>query len=479
MNQRDARRLCWRCAALHAASLRCWIRWAARCPRPLLLSYSGSMGGAERVLIDFASGLERPAVAGVPGGTAGRCRARRGPRVWPLPARSTALRADRFGALRRLAAHRREVRALVRDLEPELVVANGMRSALALLWPRPPRDAPSIVFLQHDLLPGPLIGALVRSPHAARRSSSSHPGRSRTTSGRRVQAVRCAPGRRARALRPRSTAGGAPGGAGARRAGRLEAATTSRSTCSRTCAGDRPDVRLRIVGAPIDPDGRAAARCACASARRGPTWRAPSTSPGAVADPAGELARASCLLHCAPREPFGLVVVEALAAGRPVVAPASAGPPEILGDGRGTPVPARGRGRRRRAPLLRDPERAGSARRLARARIRAVRPRCGPRAVRVARGAADRTAATPAAGAARAGDGHAQLRLRARRAAAIGRAPPPRGARDRRRQRVDRRHAGGRARGSQRDRRRARLEPSGSAPAATPACARCSSRSRR
>ncbi len=50
---------------------------------------------------------------------------------------------------------------------------------------------------------------------------------------------------------------------------------------------------------------------------------------GAVADVRDELARATCLLHCAEREPFGLVVAEALAAGRPVVVPASGGPAEI------------------------------------------------------------------------------------------------------------------------------------------------------
>jgi N-acetylglucosaminyl-diphospho-decaprenol L-rhamnosyltransferase len=50
---------------------------------------------------------------------------------------------------------------------------------------------------------------------------------------------------------------------------------------------------------------------------------------GAIADVADELARATCLLHCAEREPFGLVVAEALAAGRPVVVPAAGGPAEI------------------------------------------------------------------------------------------------------------------------------------------------------
>ena len=40
----------------------------------------------------------------------------------------------------------------------------------------------------------------------------------------------------------------------------------------------------------------------------------------------------SCLLHCADSEPFGLVVLEALASARPVVAPAVGGPAELLDD---------------------------------------------------------------------------------------------------------------------------------------------------
>ena len=56
---------------------------------------------------------------------------------------------------------------------------------------------------------------------------------------------------------------------------------------------------------------------------------------GALADPRTELTRASCLLHCADREPFGLVLLEAMASGRPVLAPAAGGPLEIVADGCG------------------------------------------------------------------------------------------------------------------------------------------------
>jgi glycosyltransferase involved in cell wall biosynthesis len=51
---------------------------------------------------------------------------------------------------------------------------------------------------------------------------------------------------------------------------------------------------------------------------------------GSLADPAAALAASTCLLHCAEAEPFGLVLVEAMACGRPVVAPAAGGPVEIV-----------------------------------------------------------------------------------------------------------------------------------------------------
>lgn len=50
-------------------------------------------------------------------------------------------------------------------------------------------------------------------------------------------------------------------------------------------------------------------------------------------DLAERLAHAGLLLHCRPDEPFGMVLVEAMAAGLPVVAPAAAGPLEIVVDG--------------------------------------------------------------------------------------------------------------------------------------------------
>jgi glycosyltransferase involved in cell wall biosynthesis len=59
------------------------------------------------------------------------------------------------------------------------------------------------------------------------------------------------------------------------------------------------------------------------------------TFAGRVEDVNAALSQAHLLLHCADREPYGLALVEALAAGRPVVAPDAGGPREIVADGAG------------------------------------------------------------------------------------------------------------------------------------------------
>ena len=54
---------------------------------------------------------------------------------------------------------------------------------------------------------------------------------------------------------------------------------------------------------------------------------------GHTDDVASHLADARFLLHCRPDEPFGIVLLEAMAAGLPVVAPAGGGPLDIVQDG--------------------------------------------------------------------------------------------------------------------------------------------------
>ena len=93
-----------------------------------------------------------------------------------------------------------------------------------------------------------------------------------------------------------------------------------------------PDARLRVVGgaAPGLDEGyeeelrEEAARLGVAAAVE---WA--GQMPGADA----AMARLDVLVHTADREPFGLVLVEALLRGVPVVAPAAGGPAEIVRDG--------------------------------------------------------------------------------------------------------------------------------------------------
>lgn len=96
----------------------------------------------------------------------------------------------------------------------------------------------------------------------------------------------------------------------------------------------RPDLAIRaaelagiplvLAGAPLDDAGRELE----ASLRSSPG----TTFTGRLADPAAALREAAVLLHCADREPYGMALVEALASGVPVVAPAAAGPREITDD---------------------------------------------------------------------------------------------------------------------------------------------------
>jgi glycosyltransferase involved in cell wall biosynthesis/GT2 family glycosyltransferase len=339
----------------------------------LFATYSGLIGGAERVLLDCAAGLDGNHFLACPAGPLADAAQASGMTVFPLAARSLRLRGrapERVRAAAALGAHARELRRLSCDLDADLVVAWGMRSALAALALG--RRIPYAVD-HHDFLPGPVVARLVRA--AARRA------RVVTVPSRAV----------AEDLDPQGALTGlrivAPGvdvdvyeGIGAPptvpRLITVGAITTWKRPdlaleILALARRERPDLELCIVGGPVTASDEDLVRELQARALE-PALNGAVTFTGAVAAVGPELARASCLLHCAAAEPFGIALLEALAAGRPVVAPDAAGPREIVDSSCGVlfrPDDPRA-GAAAVVGVLADPERAAQMGAAGRERIR-------------------------------------------------------------------------------------------------------------
>jgi GT2 family glycosyltransferase/glycosyltransferase involved in cell wall biosynthesis len=311
----------------------------------LFVSYSGLWGGAERILVDVAGGLSGPVALLCPNGElASRARAA-GVTVLTRPPRPRELRGGarkRLRAVLHLAAHAREVHTAIVSLRPRAVVAFGMRSAIACVAAlQTVRGRPQLVFEHVDFLPSAGVGRLVR--RAASRAD-------------RVVALSAAV---AADLDPDGRLGE-----------RLRVALPGIDIESFTAAPPQADPPVALLlGAIVDwkrPDLALQAVAIAArrleslrlvvaghtvgeeSERLLETLRHRTAEPdlagrvqfaGALGDPRVEIGRASCLLHCADREPFGLVLLEAMACGRPVVAPAAGGPLEIVTDGCGRLFP--------------------------------------------------------------------------------------------------------------------------------------------
>lgn len=258
-----------------------------------------------------------------------------GIRVFPLRRRRLQLRAtlrDRLEKPMRLAGQAREVRDLTLSLRPEVVVGWGTRAAIACAAAVTRlENPPALVFQNMDLVQGPAIAViaggaarsadLVLSPSGAvARDLDPH-------GALEDRSVVIAPG-----VDLRAYAGIAPPGPAPRALylGALVGWKRPRLALEAVALAARelPDLELVVAGAAID---RAGERLRDALERRAaePDLAGRVEFPG-VADARQALEDCSCLLHCADCEPFGMVVVEALAAGRPVVAPASCGPAEIV-----------------------------------------------------------------------------------------------------------------------------------------------------
>jgi GT2 family glycosyltransferase/glycosyltransferase involved in cell wall biosynthesis len=284
----------------------------------LLVSYTSHPGGAERILADHASAMGDDVIAACPPGWLADRLGEQGIRVFPLKARPLELRGQRAAAALRLASHGREVRDLVEALRPHTVVAWGMRAALAhaALLPRFGEPNPRFVFQHNDLLPSLAVGRAVRA--AAKRADLVLALSQAIATDLGIEGVEV--------IRPgvdleRFTPG--PGGAHALFLGAITAwKRPDLAIKAATAAG----VPLTIAGAPLDEAGRQLEHHLRAAAGESVTFA------GRLEDPAAALREAGVLLHTADREPYGMALVEALACGTPVVAPAAGGPKEILDD---------------------------------------------------------------------------------------------------------------------------------------------------
>ncbi len=289
-----------------------------RAQRPVLVvTYAGVLGGAERVLLDWAGALRGPVVLACPEGPLAAAARARGLGVTPLPERPLRLRGARISAAAALVAHRRDVARLVRRHRPAVVVASGQRPVLATLGVPTP-----VVALHHDLPTGPLLARAVR--WATRRSQAVVAPSATVAAafGRRTHVIHPGVDLEHWRLPP-------PAGPPSRALALGALVPWKRADLALEVAARIPGLELELVGAPLPGDDpRFVEALHDRAARPDLTGRVHFT--GALADPRPAFRRAHCLLHCADREPYGLALVEALAAGRPVVAAAAGGPREIV-----------------------------------------------------------------------------------------------------------------------------------------------------
>ncbi|HYI80533.1 MAG TPA: glycosyltransferase family 4 protein [Thermoleophilaceae bacterium] len=306
-------------------------------PQALFVSYTSLLGGAERILLDHATALPGPVVLACPEGPlAERARAA-GIDVVALRNRRVELRAsarDRLAMPLRMTAQGREVRRIAARRRPGCLVAWGMRALLScaagLRGLRPHRP---LVFQHNDLLPSPLVGRAVRA--AARRADLTialsqaiaadlDPNRKL---GVGIEVVRA--GVDLTRFRPAGTPPSDPPSALLLGAivdwKRPDLALEATALAAR----ELPNLRLRIAGAPLAAAG-SDLLAELEHRTQQPDLAARVDIDGRIEDVPAALAASTCLLHCADREPYGMALVEALACGRPIAAPAAGGPLEIV-----------------------------------------------------------------------------------------------------------------------------------------------------
>ncbi len=300
-------------------------------PQALFVSYTGVLGGAERLLLDQATALGAPVVVACPNGELASAARARGLEVVSLSEQRAELRGsvrDRLGAPLRLEALRREVRSTVIQTRPRCVIGWSMRGVLVAAGALAGmRGAPPLVFCQNDLVPSRGVGTAVRAAasRAQRVVALSHAIADDLDPTGRMAVEVIHPGVDLERFTPTPLPDGPPEAlvlgaiVGWKRPGlALDVAELA--------ARDLPGLTVRLAGAPLGEAGR---ELGLELERRMATTKVARLE-GRVEDVPLALASSTCLLHCADREPFGMALIEALACGRPVVAPRAAGPLEIV-----------------------------------------------------------------------------------------------------------------------------------------------------
>ncbi len=277
--------------------------------RPVLFaSYSGLLGGAERVLLDCATRLDRPVVIACPDGplAAAVRQARlhhvalepRSPKLTPLH-------------LARLFGLTYELTRRTHEHDPEVIVAWGSRAIIAAAMMTKRRRRP-LLAVHHDLYPRPAVRGAVRA--ATRRADATAAASLAIARDIALEDVGVLhPGVDLDAFTPSPLPPGPP------RALVVGALVGwKRPDLALRIADKLPELHVTFAGEPFPGESFDA------------TPRENVTFAGKVEDIREALAGAHVLLHCADAEPYGLALIEALAAGRPVVAPDAAGPREIV-----------------------------------------------------------------------------------------------------------------------------------------------------
>ena len=291
----------------------------------LFVSYTGGSWGSERLLADFAAGLEPPVAVACPPGPLAERLAEIGIEHVPVAQRTVDMRRslrDRALTPARVLALGREVRAVVRARRPAVVVAWNSRGLLAT---RAARLDSRVVFHQNEFVPGPLIGAAVR---AAARHTDLTIALSDAIAGDLGLPAEVVRG----GVDPAEYQHGwpRPGPPTALYLGALVPWKRPDLALEAVAlaAAELPELRLTVAGSAIGDVGELSARLRERAAQRDLAGRVHFA--GRIDDPRRLLTASHCLLHCADREPYGMALVEALASGLPVAAPAIGGPTEIL-----------------------------------------------------------------------------------------------------------------------------------------------------